>query len=60
MSIVGKLTKKAAFFKGHYGQIFHGDSLEYMRSLDDDSINLIVTSPPIWSFERKRIRQRKG
>ena len=45
--------KKAAFFSGKYGQIIHGDSLEYMRSLDDCSINLIVTSPPFCLLREK-------
>jgi site-specific DNA-methyltransferase (cytosine-N4-specific) len=29
-----------------YGELFCADSLEFMRSLPDDSIDLVVTSPP--------------
>ena len=34
------------FNKTRYGQIFLGDSLEYMAGLKAESVDLIVTSPP--------------
>ena len=34
------------FYETDYGAAYQADSLEAMRSIPDDSINLVVTSPP--------------
>ena len=34
------------YYKTEYGQAYFGDSLEYMKQLRDNSVNLILTSPP--------------
>lgn len=34
------------FFESKKGAIFHADSLEVMKSIPDNSINLVFTSPP--------------
>ncbi len=40
-------------FASEYGKIVHGDSLEVMKSIEDDSLDLIVTSPP-FALTRKK------
>ena len=40
---VKKLPKKG---KLKFDTIYHGNSLEGMRLLDDNSIDLVITSPP--------------
>lgn len=37
---------KEPYFETEYGKAFLGDSLELMAKLPDESINLVVTSPP--------------
>src|SRR3990170_422855 len=34
------------YYETDYGQAFLGDSLELMKQLPDNSVNLILTSPP--------------
>lgn len=34
------------YYKKNYGAAYLGDSLELMKYIDDESVNLIVTSPP--------------
>ena len=34
------------YYDTNYGQAFLGDSLEIMQELPDNSVNLILTSPP--------------
>jgi len=34
------------FYETEYGQAFLGDSLEVMQQLPNNSVNLILTSPP--------------
>lgn len=34
------------YFTTEYGKAFLGDSSELMKEIPDDSINLVVTSPP--------------
>ena len=41
------------FYQARYGQVIHGDSLTYIQSLDDESVNLIVTSPPFGLLREK-------
>ena len=41
------------FYKTKGGQIVLGDSLEYMTSLKDESVDLIVTSPPFGLVRKK-------
>jgi site-specific DNA-methyltransferase (cytosine-N4-specific) len=40
------MLKKKPFFKTDLGNAYLGDSLELMKGLKDNSINLILTSPP--------------
>lgn len=43
------------FYATPGGQAFLGDALEVMRSLDDESVSLIVTSPPFpLTFQKKK------
>jgi site-specific DNA-methyltransferase (cytosine-N4-specific) len=41
------------YFTTEYGKAFLGDSLELMKQLSDESINLVVTSPP-FALTRKK------
>lgn len=41
------------YFKTKLGRIFHADSLEVMKQIDDASVNLIMTSPP-FALTRKK------
>nr|VFK22426.1 MAG: site-specific DNA-methyltransferase (cytosine-N4-specific) [Candidatus Kentron sp. LFY] len=41
------------FFNTKFGSIYHADSLEYMPSLTDGEINLIMTSPPFGLVRKK-------
>lgn len=41
------------FYKRHYGAAYLGDSLELLKFIDDNSINLILTSPP-FALTRKK------
>lgn len=41
-----KNAKLTPFYDTDYGQAFLGDSLEIMQKLPDNSVNLILTSPP--------------
>lgn len=43
---VKKTTIAFPYYETDYGQAFLGDSLEIMQGLSDNSINLILTSPP--------------
>ena len=38
--------KPSVFFKTRLGKAYLGDSLEFMRSQPDQSVNLVLTSPP--------------
>lgn len=40
------LLKKKPFFKTNLGKTYLGDSLELIKNIEDNSINLILTSPP--------------
>jgi site-specific DNA-methyltransferase (cytosine-N4-specific) len=40
-------------YKTRYGQAFHGDSLQIMKSIPAESVNLVVTSPP-FALRRKK------
>ncbi|MBZ0203077.1 MAG: site-specific DNA-methyltransferase [Ignavibacteria bacterium] len=42
-----KTTKKVKpYYKRDFGYAFLGDSLELMKSIKDNSVNLVITSPP--------------
>ena len=41
------------YHKTRLGRIYHADSLEVMRRLDEDSVDLIMTSPP-FALTRKK------
>lgn len=40
------LTRRDAYFTSRWGAAYCGDSLELLRELPPESINLVVTSPP--------------
>lgn len=39
-------TKPALFYKYPNGQLWHGDSIEWLKSLADESVDLIFADPP--------------
>ncbi len=41
-----KFIASPSYYETPYGQAFLGDSLEIMQQFPDDSVNLILTSPP--------------
>lgn len=41
------------FYETNLGKIYLGDSLEYMTTVEDKSINLIMTSPPFGLVRKK-------
>jgi predicted methyltransferase len=41
------------YYSQNYGAIYLGNSLELIKSIPDDSINLILTSPP-FALTRKK------
>jgi len=41
------------YFKSKLGQIIRGDSLDYIASLESESIDLIITSPPFGLVRKK-------
>lgn len=41
------------YFETKYGKIYHTDSLEYMNTLGDNTVNLIMTSPPFGLVRKK-------
>lgn len=44
-----------SFYETALGKAYLGDSLKVMRDLDDESVNLIVTSPPFpLTFQKKK------
>jgi DNA modification methylase len=42
------------FYETNNGRIFLGDSLELLRTIPDDSVNLIMTSPPFGLVRKKK------
>lgn len=42
------------YYKTSRGEIIFGDCLEYMKTLKDNSVNLIVTSPPYALVKKKK------
>lgn len=40
-------------FKTNFGTIYHADALEYMPTLNDGEVNLIMTSPPFGLVRKK-------
>ena len=41
------------FFKTKFGSIYHADSLEYMPTMNNGEVNLIMTSPPFGLVRKK-------
>ena len=41
------------FYKTKLGQMYLGDALDFMSSVKDNTINLIVTSPPFGLVRKK-------
>ena len=42
------------YFKTTKGEIYFGNCLEYLKSLEDGSVNLVVTSPPYALIKKKQ------
>lgn len=38
------------YFETENGKLYHGDSLEVLRNMPDQSVNCCVTSPPYWGL----------
>jgi site-specific DNA-methyltransferase (cytosine-N4-specific) len=53
MSRASRSKSHPVFYKGRFGQVIHGNSLTYIQSLNDKSVNLIVTSPPFGLLREK-------
>lgn len=47
------MIKQAAAYKTHKGAAFIGDSRELIAQLDDNSVNLVMTSPP-FALQRQK------
>ncbi len=41
------------YYKTEFGSIYHADSLDYMKTLTDGVVNLIMTSPPFGLVRKK-------
>ena len=41
------------YFKTQWGCIYHADSLDYMKTVSDKQVNLIMTSPPFGLVRKK-------
>lgn len=41
------------FYKTNFGNMYHSDSLDYMPTLKDGEVNLIMTSPPFGLVRKK-------
>lgn len=52
-SDVTDLMKSEAFYTEDSGAAYHGDSRELLEELPDESINLVVTSPP-FALQKKK------
>jgi len=54
MILCNPCTQKEDTIKLYYdsgeGQIFHGDSLEVLKTMPDESIQCCITSPPYWGL----------
>jgi site-specific DNA-methyltransferase (cytosine-N4-specific) len=48
-----RTMRSKPFFKTEYGAAYHGDSAVLMKEIPDDSVNLVVTSPP-FALTRKK------
>lgn len=46
-------SSPAEVYKTDLGSMFHGDGLELLQGLDDESVNLVLTSPP-FALTRKK------
>ena len=46
--------------KTNLGKIVHSDSLKYLKKLDDNSIDLIITSPPFALTRKKAYGNKQG
>jgi site-specific DNA-methyltransferase (cytosine-N4-specific) len=41
------------YFSGTYGHIYHGDCLDVLKFIEDDTVDLVVTSPPYALLRKK-------
>jgi len=48
-----RIQGRAPAFETRRGQVYEGDALEILRSMPDDSVNLVITSPP-YALEFKK------
>lgn len=39
------------YFQNEHGQLYNCDVMDGLRGLPDNSVDLIVTSPPYWGLE---------
>jgi DNA modification methylase len=49
----GAFSERTPFFSTSYGSAYHGNALDYLRQLPNESLNLIMTSPP-FALQRKK------
>ena len=40
----------APYYESNSGQIFHGNALDVLKSLPNESVQMCVTSPPYWGL----------
>jgi site-specific DNA-methyltransferase (adenine-specific) len=46
MSEMSEMSEMGLYYEDDYGKLYHGDCLEVMKDIEDNSIDLIVTDPP--------------
>lgn len=47
------MTEPRVYFEAEHGQMILGDSVEFMKGLQEDSVDLIMTSPPFALVRKK-------
>lgn len=53
LQTISSAPEKAAAYSTHLGACYCGDSLELLRGLPDNSVNLVITSPPFALLRKK-------
>jgi len=53
LQTISSAPQTAAAYSTHLGTSYCGDSLELLRGLADDSVNLVITSPPFALLRKK-------
>ncbi len=48
MNWKGSFSEKNRYFETENGILYHGDALSVLKTLPDNSVDCIVTSPPYW------------